>query len=873
MNKFTSPSILKFLDAILPHELHHLVGDLEEEFHLNMKREGRLKAYLSLWSQILRSIPYFIFQSLIWNTVMIFNYLKVTWRNIKKHKSFSLINILGLAASMSVCLLIMLFIIDQRSYDRFHEHADRIYRVDSNFKSPSNNNPFLYATSPADLADLLEQNYPSVEIAVSIRSGYSGEIRVDDKTFNLGGLYTDADFFRIFDFELIKGNAETALSEPGSIVLTPESAGKLFGDEEVLGQVITGLGDRDYTVTGIINNNVKTHFRFEALVSYSSLTSKPELAETLNKWENNIYQSYTYFLLREQSTAEDLAEQFPSIISENYRDEEGENMISSFILQPITEINLGPDISNEIGMAIPGIIAWFLIGFAAIIILIACFNYISLTVARALNRGKEVGVRKVLGAFRSNVIKQFLIESVIIAFFALLFSVVLLKWLLPQFNSLFIINFTENQIDPGLITHYRVYVLFLIFSVFIGILAGLYPAMYLSSFQPSKVLKGVTTINIKGFSALTLRKIIIVSQFTFSLVFIITAIILFKQFNFMANADHGFNSDHIINVALQDVPYERFENKYSNHSDVTSIAASSKVPALSSISGAWMKTDSLAERIRGHYFGVNEDYIKTMGLNLLAGRNFNPGINSDSSSAVIIGKSAATKLGLVSPAKAIGQPVEIDEEAYTVIGVIDDFISADPMRSGDPIFLRYDPENFYYAVVKVRAGQTTSFAAYLNNTWLDLGSVHSLKYQIFNEQLKENPVLVLFGDFIKILGLIAIFSVLISCLGLLGMTIYSAENRVKEIGIRKVLGASVRNIVLLLSREYLILVGIAVLIGTPLAWFINNLWMQQVSNKTDIGPAIFIAGVAGTVLVAVLTIGSQTLRAGRANSIQNLKSE
>lgn len=871
MKKLNAPSILKFLDAILPHELHHLVGDLEEEFHLNMNREGRLQAYLTLWSQVFRTIPYFVFQSLIWNAVMILNYLKVTWRNIQKHKSFSLINILGLAASMSVCLLIMLFIIDQRSYDRFHEHADRIYRVDSNFKSSSNEAPSLYATSPADLANLLEENFPSVDKAVKIRGGYNGEIRVGDKTFNLEGLFTDGDFFQIFDFELIKGDSQTALSEPGSIILSPESAKKLFGDDDPMGKIITGLGDRDYTVTGIINNDVKTHFRFEALVSYATLTSKPELDESLSNWESNIYQSYTYFLIKEQADHEDLTSQFPSLISRNYQDEEGENIIGSFVLQPLTKINLGPDISNEIGMAIPGIIAWFLIGFAAIIILIACFNYVSLTVARALNRGKEVGVRKVLGAFRSNVIKQFLTESVIIAILALVFSMVMLKWLLPQFNSLFIINFTENQIDLSLINHYWVYIVFLMFSVFIGILAGIYPAIYLSSFQPSKVLKGVTSI--KGLSAVAIRKTIVISQFTFSLVFIITAIILFKQFNFMANVDHGFNSEHIINVALQDIPYSRFESKYANHTDVISMAASSKVPAMSSISGAWMKTDSLAERIRGHYFGVNDDYIETMGLNLLTGRNFSPDISSDSSDAVILGRSAVSKLGLVSPSDAIGRAVEINDKTYTVIGVIDDFISADPLRSGDPIFLRYDPENFFYAVVKVKAGETASFANYLESTWLDLNSVYSLKYKIFNEQLGENPVLVIFGDFLKVLGLIAVFSILISCLGLLGMAMYSAENRIKEIGIRKVLGASVNNIVYLLSKEYLLLVGIAVVIGTPLAWFINNLWLQAVSNKTDIGPIIFIAGVLGTVLLAMLTIGSQTLRAARANSIQNLQNE
>lgn len=866
-----SPFIARLLDRLLPADLYPLIGDLEEEFHQNARDWGTIRARLYLWGQVLRSLPYLLSQTLIWNTIMFINYLKITWRNIRKHKSFSLINILGLAASMALCLLIMLFIIDQRSYDRFHEHADRIYRVDSFFKGPSNNNASLYATSPADLAEKLEKEYSAVEKAVHIRGGYSGEIRIGEKTFNLQGLYTGSEFFRIFDFELLHGNPETALSDPGNIILTPESAQRFFGDEEAMGKTLTGLGDRDYLVTGIIDNSVKTHMQFEALISYATIANAPAQAERLSNWQNNIYDSYTYILMGEEASPEDLITQFPGIINQYYQNPDGESVISRFELQPLTKINLGPEISNEIGMVLPGIIAWFLVGFGVIVILIACFNYVSLTVARAINRGKEVGVRKVLGAFRGNVIRQFLAESVIIAVLALVFALLLLQWLLPEFNSLFIINITENQIGLSLFSDYWVYVVFLIFSILVGILAGIYPSMYLSSFQPSKVLKGTTAL--KGFSATALRKMIVVTQFTFSIVFIITAIILYKQFNFMANVDYGFDSEYIINVALQDVPYQRFEDKYRTHSDVVTIAASSKVPAMSSISGAWMKTDSLAERIRGHYFGVDEHYIQTMGLNMLAGRNFNPEIGADSTEHVILGKSAVEKLGLGSPVGAIGKPVEINEEPYTVIGVIDDFISADPMRSGDPIFLRYNPENFYYAVVKVRQGQTADFANYLDNTWVDLGSVYSLKYQVFDEQLEESPTVVVFGDFVKVLGLIAAFSVLISCLGLLGMAMYSAENRIKEIGIRKVLGATVQNIIVLLSKEYMVLVGIAVVIGTPLAWFINHLWLQVVTNKTDISPWIFIGGILGMVMLALFTIGSQTLKAARANSIDNLKYE
>ncbi|MGD8427901.1 MAG: ABC transporter permease [Balneolaceae bacterium] len=866
-----SPFLTKILDAILPPDLHHLVGDLEEEYHQHKKTVGPAKARLIFWSQIIRSAPYFLFKSLTWNIIMLLNYLKVTWRNIKKHKSFSLINILGLAASMSVCLLIILFIVDQKSYDQFNTKANRIYRITSYYKSAGNYNPIDFATSPADLADKLNNNYPNVEQAIHIRGGYTGEMKYGDDTFKVEGLYTEPAFFDLFDFKLLEGDSKTALSKPGSIILSQKTAQKIFGEKEPIGQLITGLGDREYTVTGIIDKNVKTHFHFEALVSYSTLLSNPEMQERLNTWTENIYNSYTYVLLKKGASIHSLEKKLPTLISKNYQDPNNESVLKTLKPQQLTSITLGSEKSNEIGMIIPGIIAWFLVGFGAIIILIACFNYISLTVARAINRSKEVGVRKVMGAFRSNVVKQFLAESVVIAILALIFAVILLRWLLPEFNSLYVINFTQNQIDFSFLGDYYVYSIFFIFSVFIGILAGLYPAIYLSSFNPAKVLKGITTI--KGLSAKGLRKMIVVIQFTFSLVFIISSLILVKQFRFMVNTDYGFNQEHIVNIALQDVPYDRLEQKLRIQNSVASVAASSKIPALGSISGVWMKTDSIAKKIKGNYIGVDEHYIQTMGLDLLAGRNFNPQISTDSTQSVILSTASVDKLGLKSPQEALNKTVRIENKAYHIIGVIQNFISAAPFQTGDPIILRYNPNDFIYAVVKTKPGETGDFINTLKTQWANIGSVHSLQYKIFDQQLKESPFIVVFEDFLKVFGLISVFAVFISCLGLLGMAMFSAENRVKEIGIRKVLGATVSDITLMLSKEYLILVGIAVAIGTPLAWFINNLWMQHISNKPDIGPAIFTVGILGTATLALLTIGSQAVRAARAKSIDNLKSE
>lgn len=869
MNEY-SPIILRLLDRMLPPDLHHLLGDLEEEFRYHYSRRP-VRAYLRLYYQILVSLPLFVTQTLIWSCVMLYNYLKVTWRNLKKHKSFSLINILGLAMSMSVCLLIIIFIVDQKSYDRFHEKSDRIFRITTNYNSSSKNYFEDYATTPAILAGPLRTRFPEVEMVSNVRGSFLGEIKFGETTVPLRGIYADTTFFDIFSFDLLHGNENTALKEPGSMILTEESARKIFGDRDPMGEVVTVLGNRDFTVTGVMRNDYRTHFRFEALVSYQTISSDPDSRITRDNWRQSMNNDYIYLLLDKQADPEQFQSKLAALVPALFNEEGDAGTIDHFNLQPLTGINLGPALPNEIGMVMPGFIAWFLSGFAVVIILIACFNYVSLTVARALNRSKEVGVRKVMGAFRSNVIKQFLAESVIIALLALFFASLMLRWLLPEFNGLFLINFLESRISIDLWGNYTIYAIFLMFSLFIGMVAGFYPALYLSSFEPARVLKGVSVV--RGLSGQTLRKIVIVSQFTFSILFIITALILAKQFNHMVNTDYGFTRQGIVNVALQDVPYDRFRSAVNQLPEVDQVAATSHIPALGQTHGVWLQSDSLSERLRGHSFKVDEHYIETTGLNLIVGRNFDPARAADSISAVILSDQAVSQLNLGTPLQAVGQSVGIDGEDHEVVGVIENFISADPLRKGNPIVLIYAPDRIRYAIVRVGENSMSSFLPGLKKTWSEMESLRSLKYQLLDDQLRENPVITIFLDFLKVIGMLSVFSIFISCLGLLGLAMYSAESRVKEIGIRKVLGASTKDIVLLLSKQYLLLISIAVMIGAPLAYIINSLWMQAVSNKTEVGPVIFAIGVAGTLLLALVTVGSQAVRAARINSIENLRSE
>ena len=804
---------------------------------------------------------------------MLFNYLKVTWRTLKKYSTFSAINIIGLAASLSFCLLIILFLIDQKSSDRFHENSDRIVRVSSNFQSPSGPDPYLFATSPADLGEVLTARFPEVGRKVTIQGGFGGEFRANEITLPLNGMYAGEEFFSIFSFRLAEGNPETALVNPSSVVITRETADKFFADGDAFGKSMTLLGGQEYTITGIIDGTYRTHFEFDMIGSYSTITTSEQSQARLADWRNNIYDSYTYLLFNSPADVDGFAEKIQPLTEDYYTDPDEKSVIHNFVVQPITSINLGPEISNEIGMVLPALIAWFLIGFAVIIVLIAVFNYVSLTIARALNRGKEVGVRKVLGSNRGSIIKQFIFESVIVSITALVIASLMLRWLLPEFNSLYFINFTGNQVESELFFDFRTVVSFILFAAFVGLIAGIYPSLYLSRFSPALILKG--TFNVKGVSGQLLKKIITVTQFSFSIIFIITSIIMVKQFRHMTSSDYGFERENIVHIELQDVPYDKFREVVKSNSNIQVAAVTSTVPALGSVSGIQIQSDLVENVVRGHQFSVDENYIEAMGLELIAGRNFNPEMTTDSVNAIIISEVAVSALGYSSAEEALDQIVETnrnDGEAV-IVGVIKGFITADALRVGDPIALQFEPEMTRYVIAKVRPGQTLQFIEDMEGQWEEMQSLHSFKYQIFNDQLQESPVLIIFIDFIKILSVVGAFSIFITCLGLLGMAMYSAENRVKEIGIRKVLGASVKNIVYLLSKEYLILISISIAIGMPLAYLINALWMQQVSNKTELSPEIFLLGAGGTILLAIFTVGTQTLKAARANSIDNLRSE
>ena len=865
--------LISILDRILPPDLHHLIGDLEEEYHITKQEEGVVKARLKFWSQCIRTMPWFILQSINWNTTMFFNYLKVSWRNMKKHTGFSLINVMGMAISLAVCLLMILFIMDQKSYDQFHENKDRIVRVTSEIGSLDDLDPIeSFAISPITLPDILKEQYPEVETAFPISYRGTGSYSVNGLDVQLSGFNTTQDFLDVFGFDLLEGDLETALQEPNTALLTPESAQKLFGETPAIGNTFRRVNGKTYTVTGIIDDSEKSHIDFDVIRSFATIISDPETSDYKDSWKNSMWNSWTYALLKEGTDIPSFEGKIQEQIVLAYT-EDGESQLKAFSVQNITNINLSATKYNEIGMVLPGIIVWFLLGFTGIITLIACFNYVSLTVSRALNRSREVGVRKVHGAFRSSVIKQFIIEAVMISLLALVFAFFLLQWLLPEFNSLFFISFMESEVSSSLFFEPEVITAFILFSVLVGLIAGFYPSLYLSSFNPAQVLKGIATTG--RLSGQRLKKIITVGQFSFSIIFITSSLILFLQFQHMVDTDYGFDQESVVNISLNGVDYEILKSKLMQDPNVQEVASASLIPAMGSMHTVEVSTDTEEYEIESQSIKVDDHYIAAMGIDLLAGRNFNPEMRTDTMNSVIISTEIVKKLGLESPADALDKKLIINgnKKEFRVIGVINNFISVDPISSNDPTVLFFEPDKARYAIVKTRPDKTISFIGGLDETWKSMNSPYSLEYGILDQELRENPSLIIFIDCVKVIGLIAAFSIFISCLGLLGLAIYSAENRVKEIGIRKVLGASVNQLVFTLSKEYIWMISVAVIISIPAAWFINSIWLGYISNKANFGIMIYLSGAVIAVVLAAATISTQTLRAAKSNPVTNLRSE
>jgi putative ABC transport system permease protein len=808
------------------------------------------------------------------NPIMIRNYFKIAFRNLVHNKVFSSINIFGLAVGLATCLLIMLYIFDELSYDKHHVAADRIYRIATATRDGN------WAATAAPIAQGLKTDFPEVEQVTRLlkfpnleKMLLKYEQNKEQKHFfETNGYYVDSTFFQIFTYQFTYGNGQTALNRPNSLVLSETLAGKLFGSENPVGKVIKmGLpfGEFNYTVSGVFKSVHKSHLDAHFFLSMRNGDIGGWVDQQKNWATNNIF--HTYVKLRKEANASAFEQKLPAFINRHGEaDLKALGVSKSLFMQAVPDIYLTSDLDNEISPN--GSLTYLYIfgSIAVFLLLIACINFMNLSTARSEKRAKEVGVRKVMGAVKASLIRQFLGESLLMSLFALVLALVFIQLALPIFNELTQKNLTLSQ-NPVFVVWIAVV------TLVTGLLSGIYPAFYLSSFKPITVLKGRL---INSISAITLRKSLVVFQFTISITLILGAMVIWQQLSYVQNQQLGFNKTQQIVVPLQNKQatstYTALKNEVLKNPNVVSAASGSTYPGIESADDLlfYAEGKSVTEAVDIHFASVENDYIETLGLTLLHGRAFSQNFTADSSS-IILNEAAIKELGYDAQT-AVGKMVYFEWEKVQhpmqIVGVVKDFNYESLHQKIKPYGLTTTiGDKHRYLIANVRTKDYANLLAHFEQTWKKLNPETPFTYSFLDQDFQRNYEKEQLTS--RIVVYFTLIAIVIACLGLFGLATFSAEQRTKEIGIRKVLGASVVGITTLLSKDFLKLVFISNGIAFPLAWWAMNQWLTEFAYRIEIQWWTFAIAGSLAVVVALLTISFQSVKAALMNPVKSLKSE
>ena len=802
------------------------------------------------------------------------NYVKTAMRSLLRHRFFSAINIFGLAVAMTICMAIIMLIADQMMYDRYNTGRDRIYRVNTIPLGENNAEHNETATTTLPLRNELMESFTGIEKSVRILRGFGNMWLEIEQNVNIpvAGFFVDPEMLDVFEYELEYGDRNTALTEPRSVVLTRKAARKLFKQENPVGETFK-VGEQGlFKVTGVLKEtNHKSHIVFDALASISTIK---DLKETRYRRDIDNWYQYTagwiYILVEEGKGPQDINPHLEKIQKAHFTKlpKPDTQQKVKYHLQSLMSITPGPFINNPIGPFLPWLFIYFFAGLAAVVMLTSCFNFTNLSIARSLTRAREIGVRKVTGAMRWQIFIQFLSESILVALFALGLAIVLLLASKPLMMQLSFARLMKWDLEAN----YFVYAIFLVFAIVVGILAGLFPAAVMSGFQPVKVLKGFT--NIKLFSRMGLRKTLLIAQFTFSLIFILSVIVVFNQLQLFLKADHGFSMDKKAIVYLSNTSVQAMKTELLKYSNIENVTAASHIPAAGSSYGEGFKK-SLDEKdwININYYAVDEDYLKNIDVKMVAGRFYTAEAGESNKGFIVISEKAVETFHFQSPIDAVGQEIiqQNDSARLQIIGVVKNYNHQLLMEKMDPLALMYKPDDFQILQVQY-SNSFQEAGASIEAAWSKVNPTLKVDYRDFNEEIHKIYD-IFFGDIVNILGVISFLAIIISSLGLLGMATYTTETRIKEISIRKVLGGSNRSLVYLLSKGFFSVLLIAILIATPAAYFINNLWLELLAYHVSVNAGVIALGVLILVLFGVITIGSQAWRAVFVNPVDNLKND
>ncbi|MFC1564817.1 ABC transporter permease [candidate division KSB1 bacterium] len=830
-------------------------GDLEEEFKLVEEESGRKRAYLWYWQQILFSLFPYIRDGIANGLILFRNYVKLASRNLVKHKSYSLINIFGLTFGIAFCLITVLGVMWEASYNRFHENGDRLFRITEVINEADRQTKTTYTVAP--LGPTLKVNYP--EVVDATRIAYQGEILLrhkENKFYESDGIAVDNSFFKMLTFQFVYGENETALADPNSIVITETIAEKLFGDTPPLGEVINVNNDFEYIVTGVIEDvPLNSEYRFSFVLPWEFMKTYEWFQEDI--WNNHNYP--TIIMLEDNEQAEELNNKIANIFDDYINQDDVKIEIS---IQSVPDMHLNTENNGMTGWT-----ALFIWGFLAFfVLLISCFNFMNLATARSSFRYKEIGVRKVVGGTRKNIIIQFLSESFILSLLSLIIALIILYPLI-----ILIEGYTGADIVLDFTKNWWLLIVMLGITIFTGIISGLYPALYLSSFNPLKVLKGTYQ---SGQKSPLLRRIMVSAQLGLTIIFMIVGFISAKQFDHLMNHNMGWDRENLIYVRMRgesNNSYELLKNELLKNPGIQNVTAVSQLPMR-----VYGNTDNVSWPdkvpdidINISFNVVDYDFIEAVKIKISEGRAFSKEFQDDQFSFVI----NETLAEIIGTDPVIGMEFNVWYGSGRIIGIVEDFNFRSLKSEIQPmvLLLAGNISSMQYMLVKLNSENTVSSIDFINKTWdrilpdypFEHKFIDSDLYQMYND---EDAM----GIMMK--GL-SVFTLLITSLGLMALVSFITEKRKKEIGVRKVLGSSISRIIRLISREFLILTLISNTIAIPSAYFLMKAFLSTYPYQTTMGIWIFVLSGISISSIALATVVYQTFKAARTNPVDILRYE
>jgi len=801
------------------------------------------------------------------------NYLKIALRNIRKQKGFTAINIGGLAISMACCILISLYVHFELSYDRYHEHAGSIFRIALDYKSEDQS--FQTPILAASMGPVLKEEFPEIEEMVRLFT-YSWKetalVTIGEKQFYEGRFFlADSNFFKAFSCKFLKGNPQVALESPNSIVLTEETAKRYFGEDDPIGKSlsIANLGKADYQVLGVVENvPSNSHLKFDLL---APLESGENLywKNFTQGWRGNSF--YTYVRLSTQTKPSEFEAKLPILVDKYLKRDKGSYRL---YLQSLTKIHLHSHMGSdelEPGNNMGNL--YFFILIALFILSLACINYINLATARSSKRAKEVGLRKVVGANKKQLIRQFLGESMLFSFLAFPVALLLAEVLLPTFNRI-----VSRELSMISLNNLWVLVVLLGVALGVGAVSGSYPAFLLSSYQPVRIIRGFSYAS--SSKSLT-RNILVVIQFAISIAFIFVTVITKQQLSFIQEKNVGFNKEHVVVVPIKDYEstqnYPILKNELLENPDILYVTASRQLPSLIQFKQLVELEGRISnEEIQMDWNGVDFDFLETYGMELVEGRSFDRNRTTDAISAYILNETAVKSLGWTS---ALGKKFQLSNQGLAraefkpgeIIGVVKDFHFQSFHSNIEPLVLKIRPIGVNFVSARIKADNVSGVLSFIKSRWEKINPTRPFEYFFFDDHF--NSMHRTEANLQNIFRYSSILAIFIASLGVFGLVSFKVEQRTKEIGIRKILGASASKIILLLSGDFVRLVLIANVIAWPVSYFVMNRWLQDYAYRIGIGWQAFVISAILALAVALLTVSYQSIKAAVANPAKALRHE